>query len=251
MKTTIFLLALSAFQTTLFAQENPIVADRPGFSTGTYTVKPNKFNIETGYQYTFNNSSVDLSIHTLPQLVLRTGISSDIELDLLWNGWNIDHTDNHSSKTSISDVSIGGKYRLIENDKYNLTALALLSLPVGSSPSTSDHVDPLLGLLWDYSLSNSISAFGMLQAISSILEDGREYNLQPAIGLSFTHTSRIGTFVEYYSDIPLRSGSSSIIVIDGGLTYLLNDNIQLDINAGAGLNNASDNFIGTGIAIRF
>jgi len=32
------------------AQTNPIVPDRPGFSTGAYTVKPGRLNIEFGYQ---------------------------------------------------------------------------------------------------------------------------------------------------------------------------------------------------------
>jgi hypothetical protein len=39
--------------------------------------------------------------------------------------------------------------------------------------------------------------------------------------------------------------------INGGVTYLLTDDIQLDINAGVGLDSETDNFIGTGISIRF
>jgi hypothetical protein len=39
--------------------------------------------------------------------------------------------------------------------------------------------------------------------------------------------------------------------IDGGVTYLLTDNIQLDISAGVSLNRETDNFIGTGMSIRF
>ncbi len=92
-------------------------------------------------------------MHTLPQLVLRTGINSDIELHLLWNGWNIDHTDDHSSKTSISDVSIGGKYRLIKNDKYNLTTgvknifdnTQLLGTSGGSGHGGGDGASSLVG----------------------------------------------------------------------------------------------------------
>jgi len=39
--------------------------------------------------------------------------------------------------------------------------------------------------------------------------------------------------------------------MDAGITYLLSNDIQLDINAGVGLNNYSNNFIGFGIASRF
>ena len=41
------------------------------------------------------------------------------------------------------------------------------------------------------------------------------------------------------------------IVMDGGITYLLSKDVQLDINAGVGLNDSSSNFIGFGIASRF
>jgi hypothetical protein len=47
-------LSLCAIQINALAADEPIVADRPDFSTGTYTVKPGKLNVELGYQYAFN-----------------------------------------------------------------------------------------------------------------------------------------------------------------------------------------------------
>ena len=253
-----FLFILVAFQATADAQTNPIVPDRPGFSTGAYTVKPGRFNIEFGYQYSFNNHNMDTSTHTMPLSNLRFGITKKIEFDLLWDGWNIDDQEDSNPETSVADVFVGGKYRIIEVDKFNLTALVLLSLPVGSSPSTSGHVDPRLGLLWDYSLSNNVSIFGNLIANSDVTKGDRNYSIQPIVGVSFSHTSRLGTYLEYNSDIPLHTGGSSEPgsssvqnTIDGGVTYLLTDNIQLDISAGVGLDSETDNFIGTGISIRF
>jgi hypothetical protein len=249
---------LVAFQATADAQTNPIVPDRPGFSTGAYTVKPGRFNIEFGYQYSFNNHNTDTSTHTTPLSNLRIGITSKIEFDLLWDGWNIDDQAESSPETSVTDASVGGKYRIVEIDKFNLTALGLLSFPVGSSPSTSGHIDPRLGLLWDYSLSNNVSIFGNILANSDVTKGDRNYSIQPIVGVSFCHTSRLGTYLEYNSDIPLHTGGSSEPgsssvqnTIDGGVTYLLTDDIQLDINAGVGLDSETDNFIGTGISIRF
>lgn len=254
----LFLFTLVAFQTNAYAQTNPIVTDRPGFSTGAYTVKPGRFNIEFGYQYSFNNHNVDTSTHTAPLSNLRVGITEKIEFDLLWDGWNIDDQEDSSPETSVADVSVGGKYRIIEADQFNLTALGLLSLPAGSSPSTSGHVDPRLGLLWDYSLSDKVSVFGNVIANTDVTKGDRNYTIQPIVGLSFSHTSRLGTYLEYNSDIPLHRGalsepgaSSVQNTIDGGVTYLLTDDIQLDISAGFGLDNEVDDFVGTGISIRF
>ena len=73
-------------QTAALADSGPIVADRPGFSTGTYTVKPGKLNTEFGYQYAFNTDGVDRNTQTLPQLNVRVGLSPKAELNLLWDG---------------------------------------------------------------------------------------------------------------------------------------------------------------------
>ena len=228
-----------------------IVTDRPGFSTGTYTVKPGKFNVEVGYQYAFNTSAGSQSTQTLPLLDLRIGISPNVELDLQWSGWNISDAENQPSSTSVSDLSVGGKYRLVESSEYNLTALGLLSLPVGSSPSTTDSVDPLAGLLWDYALYSQVSLFGVVQASSSKYEGTRVYNAQVAIGAAFGLTDRIGSFVEFYSIVPTEEALDEQVVFDGGFTYLLHRYVQLDINAGVGLNSSSDNFIGFGFASRY
>lgn len=226
MRNTIAFLLLCAVQADAFSYDNPIVADRPGFSTGTYIVKPGKLNVELGYQYAFNTTGIDQSTQTLPLLVLRTGLSSKVELDLLWDGWNINDTDNQPTETSNADISIGGKYKLHESSKYNLTALGLLSLPIGSSPSTSDNVDPLLGLLWDYSLSSQVSLFGVVQASSFKYELDRVYDAQVAIGVSFSHTDRIGTFIEIYSILPSETKLDDEIVMDSGITYLLSNDFN-------------------------
>lgn len=251
MKKLIVIFYLLTFYSFVHAQDNPIVADRPGFSTGTYTVKPGSFNVESGYQYAFNNNNINQNVQTLPLLNLRIGISSESELILLWDGWNVHDRDNEIENTSVSDISAGGKYRIYESELYNLTALGLISLPVGSSPSTSDDYDPLLGLLWDYSLSADASLFGVVQGSSFKSEGSRVYDFQPAIGISFSHGEKLGSFLEYYSIIPSHSQLDTQSVIDAGVVYLLNKDTQVDVNFGIGLNNASDNFFGFGLAMRF
>ncbi|MFA6193192.1 MAG: transporter [Sulfurimonas sp.] len=248
MKNILLFLLLAA---TCLAGEDSIMADRPGFSTGTSTVKPHVFNVELGYQYAFSNNGSEQSSQSLPLMVLRTGLSEKIEFDLLWDGLNIDKEKNQPTTTSKADVSVGGKYRIYESAQYNLTALGILSLPTGSSPSKSNHVDPLFGVLWDYSLSDNTSLFGTVQASSYEADSSRIYDAQAAVGASFSHTDSIGTFVEIYTIVPSKSTLESMHVIDGGVTYLFSQDVQLDFNIGIGLNDSSPNFVGFGIASRF
>ncbi|WP_457598306.1 transporter [Hydrogenimonas sp.] len=225
-----------------------VIADRPGFSTGTYSLRPGKYNIEIGYNYTFNKTSSENDSQDFPLFELRTGVTERIEFDFLWNGWNMT---KDFTKSSVTDVAPGGKHRLVQNNRYNFTLMMLVTLPTGDqSDFHMKDVSPLVGLLWDYTVDERVSFFGTLQA-STYREEQRIYDVQPAVGVSFAHTEIFGTFLEAYSILPCSSAVSEEYVIDGGLTYLLRDNIQLDINGGIGLNRESNGFVGFGIAIGF
>ncbi len=220
-----------------------IVPDRPGFSTGTYTVQPKKLNVEIGYNYTKNDQ-------TLPLMVLRTGVTNKLELDVMYDGLDIKHNDQ-KEYTWSSDLIIGAKYRVYESELYNITLMGLSSLPVDSTHNLSfKNMTPLAAVLWDYTFSENIGLFGTLQG-STYYDNERIYDFQPAVGASFTHTDKLGSYIELYSVIPSSSTQDTQKIIDGGFTYLINDDIQIDLNGGIGLNQESDDFVGFGVAIQF
>ena len=68
------------FASPILAAE-PVTADRPGYSTGTATIRPGHFNIELGYQGSSGS-------HSLPLTNVRIGLTPTAELDLQWGGWN-------------------------------------------------------------------------------------------------------------------------------------------------------------------
>ena len=183
-----------------------------------------------------------------PFLDLRIGLTPKTELNVLWDGWNRQEVENQASDTSVADLSIGGKYRLHKSSLYNLTMYGLLSLPLGSAPSTSDSVDPLLGVLWDYSVSSKVGLFGEVLAESTTYDGDRIYELQLTFGVGFQNSDRITTFIEIYGVLPSEAKLSDEKVIDGGVSYLYRNHTRLDASVGVGLNDASDNFIGFGIA---
>lgn len=250
MKIKLLLLVLIVPVMVAFADADSIVADRPGFSTGTATVKPKTVNVELGYQYSFNNHGLANTSHMFPMTTVRTGISDNAELDLLWNGFTVDKDKDYPT-TSKGDIAIGGKYKLYQSEKYNITALGVLSLPTGTYPSTSDSVDPLIGILFDYSISNDDTLFGIIQASSSQLEHNRVYDTRYALGNSVKHTDTIGSFIEFYTIVQSEPTQYDTRGLDFGMTYLLTKDIQLDCSAGVALTKYSSNFIGFGIAFRF
>lgn len=226
-----------------------IQPDRPGFSTGTYTVEPGLAHLEFGFQSDYSNNASDADGFTTPLLNFRVGLTSSTELNILWDGWSRERMGGASS-TSSSDMMIGVKHRLITEEKYNVSLLSFISLPTGSTED-SGSFSPFLGLLWDYEINSNISAFGTLQ-FTSFVEDGtRSTNFQPAIGLSFSHTEKLSTYIEYYRDMSLNLSTTDIDMFDAGIAYLLTKDIQIDVNLGVSIDGDSSDFIGAGLAIRF
>ncbi|GAB4124263.1 MAG: hypothetical protein Fur0040_06040 [Sideroxydans sp.] len=95
----------------------PVTADRPGYSTGTATIRPGHFNIEPGHQGSSGS-------HSLPLTNVRTGLTLTAELDLQWGGWN-----STDGSTTSGDLTLGGKYRLLDDDALQFSLLALFTLP--------------------------------------------------------------------------------------------------------------------------
>ena len=62
---------------------------------------------------------------------------------------------------------------------------------------------------------------------------------------------RLGGFVEYFGGVKTR-GEDDEHSVDGGFTWLVNDDLQLDLSAGVGLNHAApDFFVSAGFAWRY
>jgi hypothetical protein len=222
----------------LHTRAEPIAADRPGFSTGTRTVDPGHMNIELGYQMGGGN-------YSLPLTNARFGLTPQAEAELQWSGWNVS-----GGSGRIGDVSVGGKYRLPDTGGFKLSLLGLLALPTGGNHPASDGIAPLGALLWSYDGYERAGVFGMLQLASSN-PGSLQTQLQPAVGLSFAHEAGLGSFIELFADLPLNHAGNDSYILDGGVSYLLNERAQLDLSLGLSLNGHAADSIGFGFAYSY
>ena len=64
-------------------------------------------------------------------------------------------------------------------------------------------------------------------------------------------TDRLGTFLELFGDQQTTGTSATSASVDGGLTWLVTDIVQVDVSVGRGLwGPADDVFVGTGLSFR-
>ena len=257
------LLALLVLTTPVaFAQEaDELITDRPDATESPQTIQPGVVQLEIGATHTHDaEENVERDQFEIPGTLIRIGLSRRIELRIGWDGLQdleerqggVDFDDDGSG-----DTALGFKIGLTENASTG-TVTALLvetSLPTGSEGFTSDRADPSLRYIVAHELAESIGLgynFGVSWATEG---DGDErdrlasafYTLATGFGL----TDRLGAFVELFGELGLDSGATDKHSFDGGFTYLVRPNVQLDIAAGLGLNSAADDwFLGVGISAR-
>lgn len=219
-----------------------ISAERPGFSSSPSALKPSVMQIEAGYEYARAGSSVDA--HALPIALFRYGLVENVEVQLGWAGYAWVDT-NGRDFDGLRDASLGVKWQLNnENATVPIALFAGVSLPVGDDDFTSDEFDPIVGAFWSY--DSTLSWFG------TVLVSDRQgdTSLGNSVGISIPIDDNTGSYLEYFGIFVEGNGPEHYF--NGGVTYLPRNNLQLDLHAGAGLNDrAADLFVGAGLAYRF
>ena len=117
------------------------------------------------------------------------------------------------------------------------------TLPVGDSDLTSDKFDPAFLVAFSNTLTEQLALTCNLGSAlaTSEKEDGSRTTLSSAlysVSLGYSANEKLGFFVEVFGEVGL-SAEDSPVSTDCGLTWLLNDDSQLDFFTGAGLKNLS------------
>lgn len=219
----------------LSAQSETIIADRPGAAEGTHAVTPGNFYIELGYQYSFRDN---FKMSTVPDVNFRFGVVDRVEMFIIWDGYNF----LHNTGIAIAELpGLGGKYRLVMADDFNLTLLGAVEF----SDDVGFSAEPALALAWDYEFIDNLEIFGTGMAEY----DGDDFEFLFVLGLEAEATDNLAIFAEYYfTDLgtdKLFHGS------EYGIMYLLTDDIQLDVYGGYGFSDEIDHYLGFGVSKRF
>ncbi len=120
--------------------------------------------------------------------------------------------------------------------------------------STNDEALPGLNWIYSWKINNFLSTGGSTQFNRTIDgSTGREYTTwAQSWTIGYSLTDNLGAYTEWFAFVP-HSADTALTqhFANGGLTYLISDDVQFDIRAGYGLNDAApDYFLGTGLSIR-
>lgn len=248
----IILFPISAFIGFLLIAE-PLTTDRPDATESAVVVKPGFAQIETGIK-TFEDSNAETGTEYGGTL-FRLGVIEDWELRLGWGG----HLDSEPVSGS-NDGLLGFKYSISEGgDSMTQPEMAVIvqtTVPVGDSDITSDKFDPTFLLASGHTLTDDLSlTYNLGLGLATTEKANGSLATQSSaiytVSLGYSATEQLSFFAELYGQIGL-SAEDSPFLFDCGLAYLLNDNNQLDLYVGAGLNSeAEDFFAGIGYSFRW
>jgi hypothetical protein len=245
----------------------PISTDRPDFTETPDAVPYGHIQLESGYTFSYDKEkNVRVRSHTAPEFLLRVGIVKDFEIRIGWEGYTyyntrqpVERQDGRTVMESAwdqgsNDLSLGSKIKFLEQDGLipHLGLIAEISVPSGSANLSSGDVDPGAVLPWAYDLTDRWSVAGNIGFFLPSSEDGRFYQTTNSLTTAYGLTDRLGVFIEYYGLYPNTKDTDCAHTVDGGSTYLITDNLQLDWRIGFGLNEEADDFLaGVGLSWRF
>lgn len=249
----LFLILNFVFSSISLSEElREMSTDRPDTTESPYTVDENHFQLEMSFiDYIKEDSGEEYSITPFN---FKYGLTDSLDVQLVVEP-QIVRRHTNDKRSNFGDSQIRLKKNLWGNDGGE-TAFALMpyiQLPTGGNGFSSDHVEWGIILPLGISLSDETN-LGLMGEFDFIRNDtDSDYNSE------FLHSATIGTtligelggYVEYVGISALDTGDDYQSIFNGGLTYGLSENTQLDCGAGYGLSDsAPDLNLFAGISIR-
>lgn len=219
-----------------------IITDRPDQTEASSIVPVNSLQIEMGFISERINQGEEKSV-AFPSTLLRYSFNDVIELRVFNQYENYSSRLQNGSTKGLSDLEIGGKFQVFKRDSC-ITEVAFITHAV--LPTAKNILsNKTLGVITKLSVSHSLlNRLGIGYNLGySFLDKTHAFTYSLALGFSIT--DKIGCYLEPFGIYSENGFFESNF--DGGLTYLLRQNLQLDASYGFGLNHTM-NYISLGFS---
>ena len=242
-----FVLVLSS-PIVLAQSEGTLSTDRPGEGTDAATVVGvNRLQIEAGFLREWERQEDDHFV-LYPTALLRYGLVERVEIRIA-SGF---FTDQDTPGTRWLPIDISTKVALVEEQRGWIPQAALLvglTLPqTGSSSAQSSFTQPRIVVLLNHSLNSWLGITTNLGAHWE--DDSPETIYRYAVSFDVSLSDRVGAFAEFYGNLPEASRDSHLF--NSGFTYLITNDLQLDLAAGTALTaGVPDFYVGGGVSVRW
>ena len=220
MKNKILFLFLIFQSSIIYSQ---IITDRPSQTDSPIVISKGYIQIETGISV----EEIQSDINSL----VRIGIFDGFELRINSN-YIINDEISFQKKSSFDDFEIGSKFRILENDEKNTNIgfLTYLSIPTAPEVFSYNEYGFLNKLLFSHNLTYD-------SEIAYNIGYNKFSNYDGLFTYSLIYGKSLGSFSTFFELFGNSSSNNSNLNFDSGLTYIIDNDRQLDLSIGKGLNN--------------
>ncbi len=230
-------------------ESEPLITDRPDFTESPQTVPRGQVQVEGGVTV---ERSGDERQRTFGETLVRVAAGRGAEVRI---GVPSYITARDGGRTSgLDDAFLGAKFVLSSHPKRPLALLVGTTLPTGSRRVAERRYQPEAVLSTAFDLSEKVGLGINLGAARPTEEGARFTQFFGSAALGFELTDKLGAFAEVFAFNRSSPDGRGQRYVDGGFTYGLTPDLQLDARVGFGLGNrvgGPDYFYGLGAAQRF
>ena len=255
------------FHPTPSALMRDMSTDRPDQTESPYTVDAGHIQIECDLvNATFHRertSLIDMSTTdwAILPINVKVGILNNLDLQILFDPYIHSTTRDHLADTrqrhsGSGELSSRLKLNLWGNDggKTALALMPFLKWPLSRTEIRNGETEGglIVPLAVDLSRGWGMGIMAEIDFVRNETDDGFDTDYVQSVTFSRDLSERIGGYVELFSVVSSVSGSDWHGQADGGLTYGLNANTQLDLGCNFGLtDSAPDLNPFVGLSLRF
>ena len=223
-----FLLIVSS---PIYSQKHePIEADRPDQTETPAIVPEGMIQVESGFTYQKNDSN-SFTFH-LPSTLWKYGIKDNLELRIITEFVHEQIQDESSN--GFTPLFVGFKLKLLDENGIvpKTSIIAHIGLPkMASSNYKTEYLLPEFRFTMQHSLSEDLNLGYNL----GLEWDG--FSKEPVfvytLSTGYSITQKLGCYIETFGFLSQNAKSNQNL--DGGITYLLNNNFMIDLSSSIGI----------------
>jgi hypothetical protein len=193
-------------------------------------------------------------------LNIRVGVLNNLEFDMIFDDYILSRTQPPKARaldgtSGFGDITLRFKLNLWGNEGGS-TAVGLIpyvKLPLNASDLRNGQTEGGIILPVDVKLRGGWD-LGMMTEWNFVTDGGAGYDSEFVNSVILGHgiTKKLSGYIEFLSIVGTASGFRWVGQVDGGLTYNLTPNTQLDIGCNFGVTKSAPDFNPfVGFAIRF
>ena len=240
----------------------PVVADRPGYTDTPTALPAHAIQLEAGVTDDQTGDAFQRTTTvTTGEVLARVGVGARTEVRLFGNSYDFRSGGGSPTVRGLEDFKFGAKVNLAakpDSDHSWLPNVALLAAntsPTGSRPFTAGVAMAEVKLAANWTTASPFSLYANIGYSGAYTDFTRQGKGWVSAAGWWALNPRVSVFGEgYFFDLAGDlNGSFGGSDLDAGLTYLVNDRLQLDARVGHGFVGAlsDERFIGVGIARRW